>query len=317
MPGLIPKSMKPDRLLKDSGLPPGFLEQVPGTYLYRRKHYRRRPLVSLGVALGMFVAGLTVTLNPGGAFSWHTVCVNQDRLGNVTAWSPREIVDGPYLGDVSFTYTVWQNFSWGWIRATFGSTDGHDNVSALNLGNMNFSIVQVADESVAGPGESSHCPASMLAEPSVPTQGGGYFWDPLAGPAVSDTGIPYGVNASGLCATFNLSSSCAVSPIFDANFTPPAVGSVDTCGQTRPTVLGVQTGPISLRVPFRWQGRSYDVLVDYEANALGRSSGFESWENYTFPANAGLWAYSFVPGAPTASGYQPPAGLAFSYEPCP
>jgi len=317
MCGWIRNAMKlDDPPSREASLPSKLIRQVPRSFLWRRTHYRRKSLAALGIALGVLVAGLVITANPSGAFSRHTVCVNQSRLGNVTAWSPRQVVDGPYLGRVSFSFSLRYESSWGVSLLTEAPTDGESNTSALWLGATNWSIYRVSNVSALGNGPNAPCFASLIAEQSLPPPvGGGYVSTTLSGPEMVSTSTQ--LNSSDLCATSSLPASCGISATFDVAFTPPGVGSVDTCGLSKAESLGVETGPIGLQIPFTWNGRNYSVMADYNVNAIGITDSFESWENYTFPANVGVWKYSYILGSPTGNGYRPPAGLAFSYESCP
>jgi hypothetical protein len=273
--------------------------------------------------LGLGLSLIVLSINPGGNFSWREQCANVERLGNETAWTPLGVIDGPFDGSVTASYTVWTHYPSGSSSLNFSITNGWKNyganTTAFWLGSTNWTIYAVENTSTPGAWPSVPCPAAYLAEPSHPSSYGGTIWATLSGPQQIDLG-PWEINSSIFCLQWARAPGCAVDTMMDLNFTSPAAGTVNTCGLAGPESLSISSGPLAIWLPFSWQGQHLRVPVDYygvDASIPSSDGGFESFETYSFPANGGIWNYSFLQGSPAPGEAHPTAALAFSYSPCP
>ncbi len=302
-------------ILPMENLPPEFRALVPGTYEYRKARYRRKRLSFYGVSIGVCAVSILITVNPSGIFSWHTVCVNETRLGNVTAWTPLAVQDVPYHGITNMSFSVW--WPQGWVRSTPYEFQG--NATAYFVFPDNWTIYSVANVAEPGPGPTLACPSLTVAELSRSSSPvGGVLWTPLAAPEVQDTDIPTQFNASSYCTQYDdAPPGCAVSAMFNVNYVPPGIGQIDTCGLLQQETLGFVGSPTLLKIPFQSAGGVQYVMADFNDAFAGSAVSYTIWENYTFPANGGIWNYSYVLGSPTVTGTELPVGLAFSYTPCP
>lgn len=280
-----------------------------------------------GIVIGLLIATSGLGSGWAGLLETHVNCLTGARLGNVTAWDAPFFVASPYLGLVSGSLVVWNNFSWGRTSVTETNfTVASGNVTARYIGPFNWTIL--ADENVTerGPGAARACSSPMVALVSRPAIAGGTTWVGLGRDLKSDVSLPTGFNSTQLCLTLSYpfnNSACATSATFSIDF-QTAVGEVDTCGSTQPQVVPVVVQAAASEVPFTWEGRNYSVPADFTRTfdmpgaggnpgiiGIG-TGGAEAWYNYTFPASGGIWAYDYVRGSPAAY-----AGLVFSYSICP
>jgi hypothetical protein len=244
--------------------------------------------------------------------SSHVICVGKTPLGNVTAWYPYAFVASPYEGSVSAKLVIWDNYTiggvWRNLTTTFFPTPASGDVVVGYAAGGNWTIYSAANMTATGGGKSSPCTSPMLATLGPPNGPTSYVfggWSVASG-LRNDTGLPSTFNASSYCSWWGAPPNCAVSSTFDLNFTK-ADGQVDTCGIANPATMNV-TGPqMEVYVPFSWNGTVYSVAIGPSAE-----SGMIGWFNYTFPANAGVWQYQFLPGISSGD-----SGLVFSYSVCP
>jgi len=273
---------------------------------------RRRIWIALAAVIAaVIVASLAVTLELIPAPKSHTICVGETRLGNVTAWFPYAFAASPYGGSESGELRIWTNYTVGgsYLNTTSGiatrATEG--NISLGQASGGNWTIYTASNRSISGSGLSYPCAGPFFATLGPPN---GPASDSFGGGTVAtglrnDTGLPFEFNASLHCESFGAAPTCAISSVFDLNFTR-ASGEVDTCGQARPSSMSLTGQPLEVGIPFVWKGTSYSVPV-----GPSPVSGMAAWFNYTFPADGGIWEYQDLSGYAGGT-----SGLVFSYSTC-
>jgi len=273
---------------------------------------RRRTWFAVAAVVAVVViASLAIGLDLFPAPTSHMICVGETRLGNVTAWFPYAFAASPYGGSESGELRIWTNYTVGgsYLNITSGiptkATEG--NMSLGQASGGNWTVYTASNRSVSGSGRSYPCTGLLLATlgpPSGPA-GDSFGGGTVATGLQNDTDLPFEFNASAHCESFGAAPTCAVSSVFDLNFTHGS-GNVDTCGQARPSSMNLTGQPMEVGVPFVWKGTSYSVPV-----GPSPVSGMTAWFNYTFPANGGMWEYQDLPGYAGGT-----SGLVFSYTDC-
>ncbi len=293
-----------------------------------RRGLRGASFLAAGSVVGLVISASLLGSGWQGLLATHTECDFGARLGNVSAWAATFFLTAPFLGSVTGSWVVWDNVSSGTqtVRDT-NFTVASGNVTGWLVAPFNWTIFAVNNQTDRGSGPSQPCPSSMEALVSSPAVDGGTTWTPIASNVTSSVGLPQEFNATRLCLIdsypFN-NPTCASTTTFELDYTSPA-GVVDTCGQSKPTVLPQEAQATKSLVPFEHDGIASQVPVNptyfydlpapdgmYPGPPTIGTAGATGWFNYTFPEDGGIWDYSYGQSLLGAN-----AGPAFSYAPCP
>ena len=285
--------------------------------------------VTAGVVAGiLMVASLTVL--PSYVFS-HVQCEPR-ALGNATAWTPTYVAAAPYRGSVSVSEHDWVNTTRGgvWMNVSgdFSSlTITSGNVTAGDVAASNWTIVELQNVSVVGPGSPTPCRSSLVA-----LHGSAWEWmtglqPPIATRLQSDQSLPTSLNTSWLCFFWNQGPkgagwnppTCPQSSSFDVSF-GGAAGTVNTCGSLVPKAVTLNGSAVEVTIPFHWNGRELEVPAIVSMN----TGEFSTWAfpgltsfgtslifHYSFPVG-GIWSYDYLPAGNSVG-----SGLVFTYSSCP
>lgn len=270
------------------------------------------------LVVGVVAVAVAVVLAPlfvvefGGSRQDHVVCAGVGRLGNVSAWFPFAFVAAPFNGSAVSELIIWQNYTVGGV---YHNLTSHVPVS-VGLGDVaqgwavggNWTISSDSNVTVEGSGPSLPCSGPLIASLGPPNGPASEAWGGgiIAYGLKTDVGLPSSFNATQRCAAINASPTCAVSAIFDLNFTR-SEGSIDTCGRASATTFNVIGQEIAAAIPFSGNGTTHLVPVGPSSVA-----GMTGWFNYTFPPNGGIWQYMSLQGIAGGS-----SGLVFSHVDCP
>lgn len=234
---------------------------------------------------------------------------------------------------MSVSEYVWVNTTrnGGWVNYSSGAqspaTYTSGNVTAGEVEASNWTVVELQNKSVAGPGLSTPCAASFVALHGSPWEWMAGLSSPMATHLENDRALPTSLNSRSLWYFWTHSSlgagwnppACPESSTFDLNFTS-ASGVVNTCGQPSPAVQTAHGSALHVSIPFTWNGRALDVPAAVSLNAREFSTwgypglasfGTSLTSTHTFPAG-GIWSYDTL-----ASGSPDGSGLVFSYSSCP
>ncbi len=240
-------------------------------------------LIAMGVTLAIYSAP---SLGTAYGELAHLACVPEGMVVNETLWTPTLVINSPYGGFASGSWTTIDPSGTGWGTWTTYAKNGTTNVFAAATP---WLVYHARSELVPGAGSDAPCAGPFVAETTgLGLSSEDYLLYPPSN--YSDRGLPQQFGGAN------------TSVIFSAGYSGIAASESSNCPNGAPLVWTAQSEFFRIQVPFEYGG--VFELADASVNAL---------VNYTYTASL-PGTYYVEDLAALSSGYG--SGLAFDYVPC-
>lgn len=261
---------------------------------------RRRPTRGAVTAVAVaFVVTLGIFAAPSLGSSYgvvaHTVCVGGTVLAKETRWTPMVIVNSPYGGNATGSWTQIDPDGAGWDQWTISASNGSTNLEATV---NNWTVYAAHTELLAGPGGDAPCQSPYLAVASGGPLGI-LVTNLTSSTPFSDRNLPHEFNATFFTPTLRGNVS---SVFFSAGYGDYPNATYSSC-------------PGVARFYWTESSESVRVSVPFELNGVNElaTATLYSLTNYTYTSSV-PGTYNVEDLGIQASGFG--SGLAFSYTPC-